>query len=230
MNRRDTAFAAAAIKLSIFTVVSLVVTGMLVIIMGGFGLGSQTEYKAVFSNASELTSGDDVRIAGVIVGKVKDVKIYNRDQAMVTFKVKDGVPLTRDSRASIRFLNLIGDRYMQIKLTPVSEGGLLPTTLDDVVTLCRATPAAPICSPAGDAVDQLCSVLSTLPLCSDADVDEVAAALSRAQQGGADSTTSPDSEDSSDGSGSTPEPDAGGGGSDSGLVELIGGLLGGGSS
>jgi phospholipid/cholesterol/gamma-HCH transport system substrate-binding protein len=118
---------------------------------------------------------------------------------------------------------------MQIKLTPVSEGGLLPTTLDDVVTLCRATPAAPICSPAGDAVDQLCSVLSTLPLCTDANVSEVAGALARAEQGG-DSTTSPSSQDPAGDAGSTPDPSAGGGGSDNGLVELIGGLLGGGSS
>lgn len=138
MNRRDTAFAAAAIKLTIFTVVSLIVTGMLVIIMGGFGLGSQTEYKAVFSNASELTSGDDVRIAGVIVGQVKDVKIHNRNQALVTFKVKDGVPLTRDSRASIRFLNLIGDRYMSL-----SEGNQDAPRLraGDALQLDRTTPA-----------------------------------------------------------------------------------------
>ena len=73
MNPRDTTFAVAAIKLTIFTLVSLLVTGVLVAIMGGFGLGSQTEYKAVFTSASELTSGDDVRIAGVVVGKVKDV-------------------------------------------------------------------------------------------------------------------------------------------------------------
>ncbi len=114
MNRRDTAFRIAAVKLTIFTVVSLMTTGLLIAIMGGFGLGSQTEYKAEFSTASELTKGDDVRIAGVVVGKVKDVEIYKRDHAMVTFKVKDGVPLTQDSRASIRFLNLIGDRYMSL--------------------------------------------------------------------------------------------------------------------
>ena len=121
MNARDTAFRLAAIKFGIFTVVSVLVTGLLVAIMGGFGLGSQTEYKAVFTSASELTAGDDVRIAGVVVGKVKDVKIYHRNQAMVTFKVKDGVPLTRDSHASIRFLNLIGDRYMS--LTQGKQGG-----------------------------------------------------------------------------------------------------------
>ena len=138
MNARDTTFAVAAIKLTIFTLVSLLVTGVLVAIMGGFGLGSQTEYKAVFTSASELTSGDDVRIAGVVVGKVKDVKIHHRNQALVTFKVKDGVPLTRDSRASVRFLNLIGDRYMSL-----SEGkaGAPRLGAGDTLPVDRTTPA-----------------------------------------------------------------------------------------
>ena len=138
MTSRDTTFAIAAIKLGIFTLVSVLVTGGLVVIMGGFGLGSQVEYKAVFTSASELTSGDDVRIAGVIVGKVKDVKIYHRDQALVTFKVQDDVPITQDTRASIRFLNLIGDRYMSL-----SEGKEGATRLRPSATLPvdRTTPA-----------------------------------------------------------------------------------------
>ena len=48
---------------------------------------------------------------------------------------------------------------MQIKLTPVSEGGLLPTTLQDlehVVPLDYRS--RPICSPVGDAIDQLCAL------------------------------------------------------------------------
>lgn len=138
MSSRDTQFRIAAIKLGVFTVVSLMVTALLVAIMGGFGLGSQTEYKAVFSTASELTPGDEVRIAGVIVGKVKDVEIHKRNQAMVTFKVKDDVPLTTDSRASIRFLNLIGDRYMS--LTEGDDGAprLKPKS---TLPLDRTTPA-----------------------------------------------------------------------------------------
>jgi phospholipid/cholesterol/gamma-HCH transport system substrate-binding protein len=114
VNRRDTVFALAAIRLTIFVIVSLLVTGMLVAIMGGFGLGSQKEYKAVFSSASELEAGDDVRIAGVIVGQVKDVEIHRRTQALVTFKVKKDVPVTQRTEANIRFLNLIGDRYMSL--------------------------------------------------------------------------------------------------------------------
>ncbi|VXC25986.1 MCE family protein [Aeromicrobium sp. 9AM] len=138
MNSRDTAFTVAAIKLGIFTLVSVIVTGMLVVIMGGFGLGSQTEYKAVFSSASELTAGDQVRIAGVVVGKVKDVKIHHRTEAMVTFKVKDGVPLTQDSRASIRFLNLIGDRYMSLEQGKEGSPRLKPGS---TLQLNRTTPA-----------------------------------------------------------------------------------------
>lgn len=120
---------------------------------------------------------------------------------------------------------------LQVKLTPVSEGGLLPTTLDDVVTLCRATPLAPICSPASDAVDQLCSVLAALPLCANANLDEVNAALGRADQGL--DTTPDDPKDSKAPSGTPDDPEAplgaGGDGVSGMLVELLGGLLGGGS-
>lgn len=138
-------------------------------------------------------------------------------------------PFPMDAAEAIKgdFANVVFS--MQIKLTPVSEGGLIPTTLDDVVKLCRGTPLAPICSPAGDAVDQLCSVLATLPLCTEADVDEVTDALERAANGDGspDSSSTPDSPGAGD-----PTPDPGGtvDGSDGLLVELIDGLLGGGSS
>ena len=138
MNKRDAVFYLNATRFTIFTTVSVLVTGLLIAIMGGFGLGSQTEYKAIFTSASEISAGDDVRIAGVVVGKVKDVKIYQRENAMVTFKVKDAVPLTDESEANIRFLNLIGDRYMSL-----SEGGQGAKRLSPGATLpmSRTTPS-----------------------------------------------------------------------------------------
>lgn len=140
-------------------------------------------------------------------------------------------PFPMDAADAIKgdFANVVFS--MQVKLTPVSEGGLLPTTLDDIVTLCRATPLAPICSPAGDAVAQLCSVLSALPLCTEADVGEVADALARAGKGSGAASDPPDSSGSPDAPGTEPTPQPGGadGGSGGGLVELLEGLLGGGS-
>lgn len=114
MKARNTQTTLAAVKLGIFTAASLVVTTVLAMIMGNFGFGSTTEYKATFSNASLITSGDQVRIAGLVVGKVTDVDIVGRDHARVTFQVKSDVPLTTASKADIRFLNLVGDRYMSL--------------------------------------------------------------------------------------------------------------------
>ena len=95
--------------------VSVIVTGTLTAIMGSFSFGSETEYKADFSTASLIKKGDDVRVAGVSVGSVKKVEIKNRDQAEITFKVKNDVPVTTATRASIRYLNLVGDRYMSLE-------------------------------------------------------------------------------------------------------------------
>ena len=78
-NRRNAVTIAAGVKLLIFTIVSVLVTGLLAAIMGNFGFGDSTEYKAVFSNASMLEKGDDVRVAGVSVGEVKKVEHYKRN-------------------------------------------------------------------------------------------------------------------------------------------------------
>jgi phospholipid/cholesterol/gamma-HCH transport system substrate-binding protein len=105
----------AAVKLGIFVLVSVIVTGTLTAIMGSFSFGSEVAYKADFSSASLIKKGDDVRVAGVSVGSVKKVQIKDRDEAEVTFKVHKDVPLSTATRASIRYLNLVGDRYMSLE-------------------------------------------------------------------------------------------------------------------
>ena len=131
MSRNSTTIA-AGIKLGFFTVVSILVTGLLVAIMGNLGFGGGEEYKAVFSNASMLQEGDDVRIAGVSVGDVQSVEHYQRNSAVVTFQVKDEIDLTTASRAEIRFLNLVGDRYMALEqgadadAQPLEPDGTIP--------------------------------------------------------------------------------------------------------
>src|ERR1044072_2836702 len=97
--------------------------------MGNFGFGDQAEYQAVFSSASMLEKGDDVRVAGVSVGEVKKVEHHERTMALVTSRVKADVPLTTTSRAEIRFLNLVGDRYLALEAGDQS-GAALPDAMD----------------------------------------------------------------------------------------------------
>jgi len=130
---RNSVTAAAAIKLGIFALTSLFVTGVLAAVMGNIGFGKSHEYHAVFSSASMLGTGDDVRIAGVSVGEVAGVEHYERSMALVTFKVKADVAMSTATRAEIRFVNLVGDRYLALEegtdaaeATPLEPGATIP--------------------------------------------------------------------------------------------------------
>ena len=67
-----------------------------------------------------MVKGDDIRVAGVKVGTVKGVEILDRTQALVEFDVEDETELTESTYATIRYRNLVGQRY--IALTQ-GEGG-----------------------------------------------------------------------------------------------------------
>ena len=75
-------------------------------------------------------------------------------------------PFPIDAATTIRgdFANVVFK--MQFNLMPVNQGGLLPTSLDELNTLCLGTPLAPICGPTGEGIDQLCAIVATLDLCS----------------------------------------------------------------
>jgi phospholipid/cholesterol/gamma-HCH transport system substrate-binding protein len=135
LRRRNRVTINAGIKLGIFTVVSVLVTGLLAVIMGNIGLGDSREYSAIFANASDLQEGDDVRVAGVSVGEVTGVEHHDRTMAKVTFQVESDIKLTSASTAEIRFLNLIGDRYLALEegsgadgAEPLAEDGTLPVS------------------------------------------------------------------------------------------------------
>jgi len=135
LRRRNAVTIKAGIKLGIFTVVSVLVTGLLAVIMGNIGLGDSREYSAIFANASDLQEGDDVRVAGVSVGEVTGVDHHERTMAKVTFQVEADIELTSASTAEIRFLNLIGDRYLALEeggggdaAEALSDGGTIPVS------------------------------------------------------------------------------------------------------
>ncbi len=88
MKMLDKQTAGDALKLAIFIVVTTLATGMLVITIGNISFASSKEYKAIFSDATGVVKGDDVREAGVKIGSVKKIEVYHRTQALVTFKVR----------------------------------------------------------------------------------------------------------------------------------------------
>lgn len=77
--------------------------------------GSTNAYKARFTDVSGLLRGDDVRIAGVVVGRVTDIRIVERNRAEVTFTVAQDQPVPASAEATILYRNLVGQRYLQLE-------------------------------------------------------------------------------------------------------------------
>jgi phospholipid/cholesterol/gamma-HCH transport system substrate-binding protein len=140
LRRRNAVTVKAGVKLGIFTVISVLVTGLLAVIMGNIGLGDSRDYHAIFSSASNLQEGDDVRVAGVNVGEVKKVEHYDRSMAKVTFTVESDVELTSASTAEIRFLNLIGDRYLALE-EGRDAADAEPLGADDTIPVSNTSPS-----------------------------------------------------------------------------------------
>ena len=114
MSLLDKRTASDAVKLLIFIVVTTVATALLVVTIGNISFADSKEYKAVFSDATGVVKGDDVRIAGVKVGTVKDVDIHDKTDALVTFTVESGSQVTAATNAAIRYRNLVGQRYIAL--------------------------------------------------------------------------------------------------------------------
>jgi len=110
----DKESASALVKLTIFLIITGMATMLLALLLSNGNLSKRHEYKAVFTDVTGVTKGDDVRIAGVAVGSVKKIEIYHRDNAIVTFKVDADTPLTENTNVQIRFRNLVGQRYFAL--------------------------------------------------------------------------------------------------------------------
>ena len=105
-----------AIKLGAFALVLLLFTAAIVVVFGQMRFDRTNQYTAIFKSASGLRTGQFVRASGVEVGKVSDVALIDDGHLVeVRFNVDRSLPLFDQTTASIRYLNLIGDRYLELK-------------------------------------------------------------------------------------------------------------------
>jgi phospholipid/cholesterol/gamma-HCH transport system substrate-binding protein len=126
MKALDAKTTTALVKLVIFMVVTAIATGVLAIVIGNLSFGATHSYKAVFTDATGLVKGDDIRIAGVKVGSVQGISIVDRTQALVTFSVQSDTALMRSTHADLRYRNLVGQRYVALTNEIGSTGVLTP--------------------------------------------------------------------------------------------------------
>jgi len=101
-------------KFGSFAVVMALLTTCLFFIFGGYRSGPANGYSAVFKDTSQLKDGDTVRVAGVRVGTVDSVTLRSDSTVLVHFGADRTVVLTTGTTAAVRYLNLVGDRYLEL--------------------------------------------------------------------------------------------------------------------
>ncbi|MEE3849627.1 MCE family protein [Gordonia sp. LSe1-13] len=119
------------VRLGIFATVMIVVLFAVLRTIERPVEGDGTEYHAMFTDASGLYAGDDVREFGVAVGKVEAVTLQGA-QARVTFTADRTRPIDEDATLAIRYQNLTGQRYLDVQppeepAAPVPAGFVVAT-------------------------------------------------------------------------------------------------------
>ncbi|MEC3955357.1 MCE family protein [Nocardia sp. CDC153] len=122
---------AVTVKLGLFTLVMVLVLAMLGVIFSQMRFARETGYHAVFTSSSGMLPGSKVRIAGVPVGSVSRVYVGKDKLAHVDFDVDRKYKLYTSTQATIRYENLVGDRYLELLEGPgttqtLGKNGTIP--------------------------------------------------------------------------------------------------------
>jgi phospholipid/cholesterol/gamma-HCH transport system substrate-binding protein len=125
-------------RLGLFVAFCALLSYVVVVTFGALRFGPTTSYYAEFTNVSGLKTGNNVRIAGVESGKVRNISINPDATVRVEFSLDASVTLTEGTRAALRYENLFGARYLALEAGP---GGVRKLSAGQTIPLAHTQPA-----------------------------------------------------------------------------------------
>jgi phospholipid/cholesterol/gamma-HCH transport system substrate-binding protein len=127
------------IKGLIFVLVTGLATAVLAVSIANTNVSDTISYAARFTDVTSLNPGDDVRIRGVRVGQVDELSVVDQNLALVRFSVDKSKPLPADVTATIKYRNMVGQRYIALERGEKLSSDLLPP--NGQISLDRTNPA-----------------------------------------------------------------------------------------
>ena len=131
-----------AIGLAIFLVITTVMTWLVYATLQRQVTGDTTEYAAEFTDVFGLRDGDDVRMAGVRVGRVSKIELGGEpgnSKARVDFALQNDQKIMANTEAAILYQNIVGQRYLDLRLGKVGDSAPLPG--GSVIPVSRTIPS-----------------------------------------------------------------------------------------
>jgi len=157
------------VKVGIFVFLGLIVLGYMTLKLEKFKLKTEQGYEiaAFFDSASGLVKGSAVQIAGIEVGRVKDIRLTGR-QARITMTVRKEVPIYSDARATLKTLGVLGDTYVEInpgsdKTPRLLAGGVVRETFSPIELGEILAKAMPVVDNIRSVTKSLSDVIGTEP-------------------------------------------------------------------
>jgi len=132
-------FVGPLVKMIVFAVVTITLTALLGLTIANTTTGPTTGYTARFTDATGLNVGDDIRMSGVRIGQVSDISVAENKYADVRFDVEADRQLPRTITATIKYRNLIGQRYVSLGIGSGNTNAVLRA--GDVIPVERTQPA-----------------------------------------------------------------------------------------
>ena len=115
-----------ALKFGVFALVAILLLVLLVNTMHNGVSGKTRSYEAMFTDVSGLRVGDDVKVAGVRVGRVNSIAVDKTGKlARVGFSLVAAQPILSNTDLVMRYQNLVGQRYLAM-VQPANHGPALP--------------------------------------------------------------------------------------------------------
>jgi phospholipid/cholesterol/gamma-HCH transport system substrate-binding protein len=102
------------VRVGLFLVVAFLILIALFELLGKETIFARmVEYKTSFKSIPGLKIGDPVRLAGVDVGTVRDIRVIGA-RVEVTLRIKPGTPVKTDSLATIKLTSLLGTNFVDL--------------------------------------------------------------------------------------------------------------------
>lgn len=120
-----TGWKSTLVKFTIFATISVVLfVGLYRIMVNTVG-GDLRTWQAEFTAVSGLREGNDVRVAGVKVGRVEKIELSDENSAIVTFTLRQDQQIFDSTLVAMRYQNLLGQRYLAISAPGEDRGAEL---------------------------------------------------------------------------------------------------------
>ncbi len=101
-------------RLGIFFALAVIVAVIIMEVVGGFEFFKGGKHViARFNTVQELRKGDPVKMAGVEIGRVEDIRI-DGNKVKVSMKLSNSDDVKTDSKAAIRFAGLLGQNFVSL--------------------------------------------------------------------------------------------------------------------